>query len=92
VCFYGIPPASAADPAKIRVPFQGHFADKDDWCTPAAVDALAAGLAHTGVSHEVHRYDAHHAFMNERRPEVFDRASAELAWRRMEQFLATTLR
>ena len=22
------------------MPLQGHFANKDDWCTPAAVDAL----------------------------------------------------
>lgn len=28
VCFYGIPPVSAADPAKTRVPFQGHFANR----------------------------------------------------------------
>src|SRR5881275_2264664 len=35
VCFYGIPPKDFADPARIRVPFQGHFADQDDWCTPA---------------------------------------------------------
>jgi carboxymethylenebutenolidase len=40
VCFYGIPPKEFADPAKIAVPFQGHFANRDDWCTPAAVDAL----------------------------------------------------
>ncbi len=28
VCFYGIPPKDFADPAKIRVPFQGHFANQ----------------------------------------------------------------
>jgi carboxymethylenebutenolidase len=91
VCFYGIPPVSAADPARIRVPFQGHFASTDDWCTPAAVDALEAALAKGSVVHEIHRYAAHHAFMNEARPEVYDRASAELAWRRMKEFLAKTI-
>jgi len=40
VCFYGIPPAEFADPAQIRIPFQGHFATKDGWCTPAAVAQL----------------------------------------------------
>src|SRR5437870_6280381 len=35
ICFYGIPPKEFAEPAKIRVPLQGHFANKDDWCTPA---------------------------------------------------------
>ncbi|HZR80115.1 MAG TPA: dienelactone hydrolase family protein [Candidatus Binatia bacterium] len=91
VCFYGIPPVEAADPARMRVPFQGHFANRDDWCTPAAVDRLEAGLARAGVPYEVHRYDAQHAFMNERRPEVYDRAAADLAWRRMLDFLARTM-
>jgi len=44
VCFYGIPPKALADPARIRVPLQGHFANKDDWCTPAAVDDLEKTL------------------------------------------------
>ena len=91
VCFYGIPPVSAADPAKVRMPFQGHFASKDDWCTPAAVDALDAALKKGGVEHEIHRYEAHHAFLNEARPEVYDRACAELAWQRMKSFLAKTI-
>jgi carboxymethylenebutenolidase len=91
LCFYGIPPAPAADPAKVRVPFAGHFASRDDWCTPAAVDALEAGLARSGVAHEIHRYEAQHAFMNEKRPEVYDAACAELAWRRGLDFLARTV-
>lgn len=37
-CFYGIPPSGFADPARIAIPFQGHFAERDDWCTPALVD------------------------------------------------------
>ena len=49
VCFYGIPPKEFADPAKIRVPFQGHFANMDDWCTPAAVDDLEKALKGAGV-------------------------------------------
>src|SRR5258708_33058992 len=44
VCFYGIPPKELADPARIKVPFQGHFANQDDWCTPAAVDGLEKAL------------------------------------------------
>ena len=30
VCFYGIPPAAFANPADIKIPFQGHFANLDD--------------------------------------------------------------
>jgi carboxymethylenebutenolidase len=36
-CFYGIPPEQAAHPRDIKVPFQGHFATRDDWCTAEAV-------------------------------------------------------
>jgi len=86
VCFYGIPPKAFADPAKIRVPLQGHFANKDDWCTPAAVNDLELTLKAAGVSHEVYRYDAAHAFANER-SNAYDVACANQAWERMAAFL-----
>ncbi len=82
-CFYGIPPAAFADPAKIAMPFQGHFADRDDWCTPAAVDGLQAALT---VPAELYRYPADHAFFNDKRPEVYDAACAKLAWERTLAF------
>jgi carboxymethylenebutenolidase len=91
VCFYGIPPAAFADPARIRIPFQGHFAKRDDWCTPAAVDALEQAMKQAGNAPEIHRYDAEHAFCNSTRPEVHDPAAADLAWRRTLAFLSTHL-
>ena len=87
VCFYGIPPAQAADLSKIETPLLAHFANEDDWCTPAAVDALEAKLKAAGVAHEIHRYDAKHAFFNEARPEVHHAEAAALAWKRTEGFL-----
>lgn len=92
VCFYGIPPLAVADPSQVRKPFQGHFANVDDWCTPAAVDGLETALGKSGAAFEIHRYPAQHAFMNEARPDVFDKASADLAWQRTKEFLARTLR
>ncbi|MEJ6007578.1 dienelactone hydrolase family protein [Paucibacter sp. AS339] len=83
-CFYGIPPAALADPTQIKIPFQGHFANQDDWCTPAAVDTLQGQVP---ASAEIHRYAAEHGFFNDTRPEVFDAASAELAWTRTLDFL-----
>lgn len=91
VCFYGIPPKEFADPADISVPFQGHFAGKDDWVTPAAVDALEAAMRAKAVPPELHRYDAGHGFFNERRGEVYDVACASLAWERTIAFLARHL-
>src|ERR1700757_2844598 len=90
ICFYGIPPKEFADPAKIDIPLQGHFANKDDWCTPAAVDELEAALTQAGAPFEIHRYEAAHAFANERSV-AYDLASAEEAWNRMLAFLQRTL-
>jgi carboxymethylenebutenolidase len=86
VCFYGIPPKEFADPGKITGAFQGHFANQDDWCTPAAVDDLEKTLRGAGVKHEVYRYDAAHAFFNERSP-AYNLAAANQAWDRMSVFL-----
>jgi len=91
VCFYGIPPKEFADPADIHIPFQGHFASLDDWCTPAAVDALEAAMRAKGATPELYRYDANHAFFNERRGEVYDAACAGKAWERTLAFLAKNL-
>ena len=91
ICFYGIPSEDFAPPEKIKVPFQGHFANKDDWCTPAKVDALEAAMKRAGIKHEIYRYDAAHAFFSERNP-VYDVTCANLAWERMADFLKTHCR
>lgn len=85
VCFYGLPPSSVAPPASVAIPLQGHFATRDDWCTPAAVAEFEAGLKAAGKRADFHHYDADHGFMNEQRP-VHDRAHGELAWQRMLGF------
>lgn len=86
VAFYGIPPEQAAKPADIKVPLQGHFANRDDWCTPAVVDAFEKGLKAAGNPAEFFRYEADHAFVNEQRAAVHDREAAELAWDRATAF------
>ena len=91
VCFYGIPPKEFADPANIRVPFQGHFATRDTWCTPEAVAGLEAAMKAEGQSPENYHYEADHAFFNRLRPEVYNDEAAELAWSRTLDFLARTL-
>jgi carboxymethylenebutenolidase len=86
VAFYGIPPEQAAKPADVRIPLQGHFANRDDWCTPQVVDAFEKGLKAAGKTAEFFRYDADHAFVNEERAAVHDREAAELAWGRATDF------
>jgi carboxymethylenebutenolidase len=91
VVFYGIPPEQAAKPSEVRVPMQGHFANRDDWCTPQVVDAFEKGLKEAGKSAEFFRYEADHAFVNEQRAAVHDREAAELAWSRATQFFGKHL-
>ncbi len=76
VVFYGIPPEQAAKPADIKIPLQAHFANKDDWCTPELVNTFEQGMKAAGKSLELFRYDAEHAFVNEQRASVHDRAAA----------------
>src|SRR5580658_9642755 len=89
--FYGIPPIDAADYKKIKIPLILHFANIDDWCTPAKVNEVEAALKQSPSHFEFYRYEAHHAFMNESRPEVYDAASAKTAWERTLKFLAKAL-
>ena len=89
--WYGVPPPEAGDPSKIRTPVQGHFALQDQFFTPASVDALEAKLKSGKVPHELHRYDADHAFGNEN-GQHYDAAAAKLAWQRSIDFLARHLK
>ena len=86
-CFYGIPPPENFDPKSIKIPLICHFANQDDWCTPAKANELEAALKQSKSKYEIYRYDAHHAFMNEARPEVYDAQSAKAAWERTLKFL-----
>ncbi|MEC9268035.1 MAG: dienelactone hydrolase family protein [Pseudomonadota bacterium] len=90
VCYYGIPPKEAADPAQMRVPFLGHFATQDDWCTPEAVAALKQDLAQVETPVEIYEYDGEHGFFNDNRT-VYNKAASDLSWSRSIAFLERTL-
>jgi len=85
VCFYGVPDLAVFDPAQIRIPLLGHFAQRDTWCTPEKVAALEARLSGR-ADFEVHRYDADHAFMNPTGP-GFSADVAAVAWQRTVAFI-----
>ena len=89
--FYGLPPLDAAAYKNISTPLICHFANQDDWCTPAKVSELEAALKESKSKFEFYRYDAQHAFMNEARPQVHDAASAKLAWERTLAFMKKAL-
>jgi carboxymethylenebutenolidase len=89
--FYGLPPIDFGAFKSVKIPLTLHFANTDDWCTPAKVSELEAALKESKSQFELYRYDAKHAFMNEARPEVYDAASAKTAWERTLAFLTKTL-
>jgi carboxymethylenebutenolidase len=91
VSFYGLPPVEAVKAADVKVPLQGHFANKDDYIAPKAVDDFEKALKAAGKDAEFFRYDANHAFVNEQRMAVHDRRAAELAWSRAIVFLKRRL-
>lgn len=64
VCYYGIPPTQAGDPATIEVPLQCHFGNLDEFYPPSAVDALEQRLKDGRVPYELYRYEAKHGFCN----------------------------
>ncbi len=86
VAFYGLPPGNVAAAKDVRVPFQGHFASQDDWCTPAMVDAFEKELKAAAKTFEIYRYTGQHAFMNSERKEVYNDAAANQAWERCLTF------
>jgi carboxymethylenebutenolidase len=88
VCFYGMPPAAFADPSKITIPMNYHFANIDDWCTPDLVNKLESAVSGSKSEHALYRYDAHHAFMNDSRADVYDAGCATLGWGRTLAFLS----
>ena len=87
VCYYGIPPKEVADPAAIRIPMQYHFASRDSWCNPDAVNALETAMTAAGNPPEIYRYEADHAFFNQMRPEVYSPENAAVSWERSLAFL-----
>jgi carboxymethylenebutenolidase len=92
VCYYGIPPLEAADPRAMRTAFQGHFATRDDWCTPQAAAELEKSLQRSGVEYEIYHYDAEHGFFNEEEADKYHERSASRSWERTLAFLGRHLR
>lgn len=88
ICYYGIPPKEQADPAAMKVPFQGHFATQDDWCTPEAVGALKSDMATLSSPVEIFGYPGTaHGFFNETR-DYHNAEATALSWERSLAFMA----
>lgn len=91
VCYYGFPPAQAAEVRTIKIPLLGHFAEQDEFFPIAEIEGLESRLKEGGVSYEFYRYAARHAFANETRPNHDAQAEA-LALKRTLDFFAKHIR
>jgi carboxymethylenebutenolidase len=87
VVFYGIHPNVKPDLANLQAPVLGIFAEKDRSVPPATVHELERQLKALGKTVEMHIYPGtDHAFFNDQRPEVYNAAAANDAWRRTLEF------
>ena len=96
--WYGYPPLEYVDAARIKAPLLGHWATQDAFFAIAGVDALEQKLRAAHVDYVFHRYDAKHAFANEKSdtrnlpPLGYNRDAAVLAWQRTLAFFDQRLR
>src|ERR1700684_4532351 len=91
---YGIIPWPDAQPdyANMSAAVLGHYAEKDDFFTPDAANALAEQLRALGKSVEIIIYPGtDHAFFNDTRPEVYDADAARALWARTLEFFTAHL-
>ena len=68
----------------------GQFAEKDGWINHPMVDPFDANLKKLGKKHEIHWYDADHAFANPS-GQHYEKKDAALAWSRSLDFLKASL-
>lgn len=88
VDFYGIHPNVKPDYAKLSGPVLGLFAEKDAFVTPAVAREVDRAIRAAGKNSEIHIYPGiDHAFFNDERSDVYNRAAATDAWRRTLAFL-----
>lgn len=91
VIYYGGVQKSADDLGSLRGPVLGHFGRKDQSITPEMAEKFRQALTRAGKPHEIHLYEADHAFARLGGPN-YNAAAADLAERRTLVFLRAQLR
>ena len=90
VPFYGSQPP-AEDVAKIKAPLLLHYAEKDDRIN-AGIPAFEQALEANKVQYQLFTYPGtQHGFNNDTTPR-YDKAAADLAWKRTMDFFGQSLR
>jgi carboxymethylenebutenolidase len=93
VNFYGVHPNVKPDYAKLAAPVLGLFAEKDSFVTPQVAREVDAAIKKAGKQSEIRIYPGvDHAFFNDERADVYDKAAAEDAWQRTLAFFRQHLK
>jgi carboxymethylenebutenolidase len=91
VIYYGGHPKISYDFDGLKAAVLGHWADNDPFAN-ANIPKIEAALKQRGKTVIFHRYKGtRHAFFNDERPEVYDKAAAEKSWERTIAFFNTYL-
>jgi carboxymethylenebutenolidase len=93
VNFYGIHPNVKPDYTRLGGPVLGLYAEKDGFVTPDVAKQVDQAIRDAGKSSTIHIYpNVDHGFFNDDRPDVYNRAAAEDAWRRTLTHFRTHLK
>jgi carboxymethylenebutenolidase len=94
VIYYGALPGVQPDLAKLKGPVLGHYAEHDDWASPAAAAALKKQIEDaSGVPVTFHQYaGAQHGFFNDTRAEVHAADASQKCWERTLAFYGEHLK
>lgn len=91
VVYYGGHPKVRFPFDSLQAPVLGHWAEHDDFANPNN-PLFERELRQRGRSYEAHSYPGtKHAFFNDERPEVYDKAAAELSFARTLAFFRAHL-
>jgi carboxymethylenebutenolidase len=93
VSYYGFPFREQPEWDNLKAPVLGHFAEQDQFFSPAAASELFERLRGTGTSAELHVYNGvDHAFFNDENTDGFNSDAANLSWDRTLSFFRSHLR
>jgi carboxymethylenebutenolidase len=86
VMYYGVLPTQP-DLANIQAPVLGHFAENDEWASPATARELEGKLKDLGKDAEFYIYPGTaHGFFNNTRAEVHNPEASKQTWERTLAF------
>jgi carboxymethylenebutenolidase len=87
VVYYGVLPGVQPDLSQIEGAVLGHYAENDEWASPAASRALEKQIKDLGKDVEFHIYPGTgHGFFNDTRPEAHNTEAARQSWERTLAF------